>query len=143
MTGSNLDLLEQVEKLLLPRVSSLGLSIIDHQESESFDDADVTLVSGDVRVRIFRERGIVFLDLASAHSPHEWFDSAVVFDYLGLSQDGGFHSQDVRMVLEGVASFLTTFWAQISQGFATPQVADTNKSLKALREAQAARRFGP
>ena len=58
MSVLNTDLLRAVETELVPRVRHLGFAITEHQEGQSFDNATVTLASGDIRVRVFRERGV-------------------------------------------------------------------------------------
>jgi hypothetical protein len=141
-TGSKLDLLEGVQTLLLPRVAALGLTLVSHQESDSFDNADVTLRSGNVVARVYRERSIVFLDLASTHTPHKFFDSSLVMDYLGLSKDAGFHSRDLDTVLGGIASFLVAFWQHLSSAFGSENVIQTNTDLAALAKKRDAERWG-
>ena len=142
MSRPNTDLLPQVEALLLPLVSSLHLRIVDHSESDSLDNATVTLQAGNVRVRILRERSQVFLDLGSASAPHTWFDSAVVMDHLGLSDDAGFHDRGSNDLFEGIGSFLRSFWGELTVRFDPANFTATNSALGALRDARAASRLG-
>jgi hypothetical protein len=136
------DLLRAVESVLLPRVRHLGLGVAEHQEGSSFDNATVTLASGDVRVRVVRERSIVHMEVASVHSPHAWVDSAVLMEHLGLSKVAGFHGLAVEGVLEGIGSFLKSSWADLERLFDKGSFRETNRALDVLREERSARRWG-
>ena len=142
MGESNTDLLEKVEASLLPLVTSLHLTILEHSESNSFDNATVTLQAGHVRVRIVRERGQVFVDLASASAPHTWFDSAVVMDHLGLSDEAGFHDRASTALFDGIGSFLRSFWSELTAAFDPATFAATNRALRCLRDTRAAGDLG-
>ena len=142
MTKSDPDLLAHVEASLLPLLSSLHLKVIDHSESTSFDNASVTLEGGDLRVRIVRERSQVFVDLGPVWDPQTSFDSAVVMDYLGLSDDAGFHDRDAGAVMQGLGSFLRSFSGELSEKFSRADFAVTKAELTTLRNARAAARLG-
>ncbi len=142
MPVPNTDLLRAVEKVLVPRVHHLGFAITEHQEGQSFDNATVTLASGDVRVRVFRERGIVHMDVASAHSPHAWVDSAVLMKHLCLSKDAGFFGSSVEGVLEGIGSFLNSCSADLQRMFDKSSFGATNRALDILKEQRSVRRWG-
>jgi hypothetical protein len=142
MGKSNIDLLEQVEASLLPLVPSLHLTVLEHSESDSFDNATVTLQAGHVRVRILRERSQVFVDLGSGFAPQTWFDSAVVMDHLGLSDEAGFHDRGSTVLFEGIGSFLRSFWGELTAAFDPANFAATDSALRSLRDARAASRLG-
>lgn len=135
------DLLNLVQLHLLPQVEQLGLKVVEHEESSSFDNASVVLQTGDVRVRIVRERSVVFADLGSVAEPRRWFDSSVVMDYLGLSEEGGFHDSDAAAVLLGVSRFLTSCWQELSRAFGLTSFPTTRKKLQAVLDARAEKRF--
>ena len=139
---SDTALLAQVEATLLPLVPSLNLKVIDHSESTSFDNASVTLEGGNLRVRIVRERSQVFVDLGPVCDPQSSFDSAVVMDYLGLSEDAGFHNRDADAVLRGLSSFLRSFSPELSEKFTRANFEITKAELTRLRNARAAARLG-
>jgi len=82
----------------------LGFAIIEHQEGQSFDNANRNARRRDICVRVYRERGIVHMELL--RQPAAWVDSAVLMDHLGLSKDAVFHGSSVGGVLDGIGSFL-------------------------------------
>ena len=55
-----------VKSAFLPAAGNLGFSIIGELQSDRFGDALVKLRSGDVRLRIVRDRLQIFADLGSA-----------------------------------------------------------------------------
>ena len=136
------ELLKVLETDFLPRVSWCGFKILEHEESGSFGNATVVLQQNVLRLRIVRERSQLFVDFGSVVEPGTWFDSAVVVDYLGLSQDAGFHGRDVRTVLDGLASLLKSCWAELIQHFDPANFSSTKKELTLLRDARAAKRLG-
>ena len=136
------DLLTAVREELLPDVSELGFQLVAQDQSDSFDNATVTLEAGDVCVRIVRERSQVFVDFGSVAKPGLWFDSTVVFDFLGIARDGGFHSTDTTAVLRGLSSLLRAFWPEIKSRFGRDTFARTESALTTLRNAKAAERLG-
>ncbi len=142
MTKSDSNLLAHVQATLLPLVSSLNLKVIDHSESASFDNASVTLECGDLRLRIVRERSEVFVDLGPVWDPKSSFDSAVVMDYLGLSDDAGFHDRDAGAAMRGLGSFLRSFSVELSEKFSRAHFPVTKTELTTLRNARAAARLG-
>lgn len=139
---SGADLLSAVEAQLVPAVEALGVSVVDHETSASFGNATVTLQSGELRLRVVRERSQVFVDFGSAAKPHSWFDSAVVADHLGLGPNGGFHSSDTTSVLRGLADFLRAFWGDLALRFSRERFSSTERDLLALRDARASARLG-
>jgi hypothetical protein len=141
MTKTDSDLLAHVKATLLPLVSSLNLKVIDQSESASFDNASVTLESGDLRLRIARERSQVFVDLGPTWDPKSLFDSAVVMDYLGLSDDAGFHDRDAGAVMRGLGSFLRSFSDELTEKFSRANFVVTKAELITLRDARASARL--
>ena len=138
----NRDLLAAVQTKLLPGIASLPLTLVDHQEGSSFDLASVTLEGANVRVTLQRERGPIHTGLAAATTPHQSFDSFVVFEYLGLSSRQGLTGTDVYAVLSGIERFLLASWVDLNAAFAPPLASSTNEKLSAIREAQAKARVG-
>lgn len=136
------DLLSLVKTHLLPAVAQHGMRVLSHEESGSFDNAFVVLQKGDVRVRVLRERSQVFVDFGSSAEPAVWFDSAVVMEYLGLSENAGWHGRDSTVVLRGLADFLRTFESELAARFSSGNFTATKRELTRVREDQAVRRFG-
>lgn len=136
------ELLTCVRRELLPVIASYGLAVVDREESTAVDYEGVVLQGQDVRVRILRDRGQVFVDFGSVCKPGVWFDSAVVMDFLGVSSDAGFHSSRVSEVLRGLVNFLRSFWTELSNVFSVAQYVKVERELTALRDTRAAKRLG-
>lgn len=142
VTSDSSALIDLVVSELLPAVEALGVKVVDHGSSRSFDDAQVTLEAGDVRFRVIRERSKHFVDFGSVTKPHVWFDSAVVAYYLGLGGNAGFHSSDPRSVLKGLAEFLKTFSGELALRFSSSRFEQTARELTSVRQARDKARWG-
>lgn len=135
------DFLTQVRQELLPLLLPLGFEVVRSEESDSFDNASTVLQSSDFRIRVIRERGISFADFGPLAEPETWFDSAVVLDYLGLSESAGFHERDLSAMLRGLGGFIIAFVGDLRTLFQDQDLAQRKSALIALKEARAARLF--
>jgi hypothetical protein len=135
-------LLALVKECLLPSLEPLGFSVADSDVSTSFDDATVTLQAPKLRLRVVRERSLLFVDFGAVSTPQNWFDSAVVIDYLGLSAQAGFHDRNARVVLAGVGALVRAFQVELETRFSPSCLATTTSALTALRNARASTLFG-
>lgn len=136
------DLTEQVESALAHSPHKLGFAIVSGRVSDSFNNALVVAQSGDVRIRIVRDRDQVFADLGSAAEPDTWFDSAVVMDALGLTRTGGFGGRDVEGVLTGLLAFLKSVWPELLSMFGKQRFVATKRRLSEVQDLRAAKRWG-
>jgi hypothetical protein len=136
------ELLKQVQATLPAAVDSLPLRVIEHRESDSFGDALVVLQAGELRVRVVRDRGQVFADFGSAADPARWFDSAVVMDAMGLSATAGFHDQDAKTSLSGIAALLRDCGQELMALFSSDRFASTEQQFTKVQHARAAKQFG-
>ena len=134
-------LLDTVKHSLLNGVSSFDFSILEHEESASFGNAQVMLQSDELRLRVIRDRGLVFVDFGSAAAPRTWFDSAVVFDWLKLSALGGLHGSDSSHVLRGVAELLRACGPEIREKFSRSHFQTANTELETIRDSRAAKLY--
>lgn len=134
-------LLEILGAHTLPVLAERGFSVVSYEESESFDNAVVILGSPQLRLRIIRERRQFFLDIGCVAEPDTWFDSAVVFDYLGLSSNGGFHGREEASIRK-MCEFVVVMWKELVLAFAPTSFNKTKKDLEALRDRRAAHLFG-
>lgn len=137
------DLLERVERDFLPNTSMFGFTISHHEESEAFGDALVVLQAGDLRIRLVRDRGQVFVDFGSTADLATWFDSSVVFEFLELSDTSSWHSRDTSSVLNALQSFIQVFGKELSRKFAPSSFPMTRRNLVELREPRANKQYGP
>jgi hypothetical protein len=133
-------LLEILGAYMLPALAERGFAIVSHEESQSFDNAVITLASPQLRLRIIRERRQFFLDIGSVAEPETWFDSAVVFDYLGLSAKGGFHGRE-EASLRKMCEFVVVMWEELVRLFAPTSFTNTKKDLEAVRDRRAGHLF--
>ena len=135
-------LLDIVRRELLPALGPLGFEVVESEAADVFDNATVTLQGPDLRVRIVRERSEVFADFGPRAEPGTWFDSAVLFDYLCLSSQAGFHDRDVSGVLRGIAAFVRSFHGELARAFQPSSLAITKQAIEALKERRAQKLFG-
>lgn len=130
---------DDVKSAFLPNAKDLGFRISGEQKSEAFGDALVVLESGDVRLRIVRDRSQIFADLGSVAESDAWFDSTIVMQALGLTTKPAFGGTDPQIVLPGVAAFLKSVWPELVRMFGARTFATTKRQLTELQEARAAK----
>jgi hypothetical protein len=135
-------LLALVKEFLLPALEPLGFVVVHSDVATSLDNATVTLQAQIIRVRIVRERSLLFADFGAASEPSSWFDSAVIIEYLELSAEAGFHDRDARVVLLGVGAFVRAFHAELTEKLSPAHLAATTAALSKLKNARAATLFG-
>lgn len=136
------DLLENTESYLLPAIRELGMRVVDGEQFTSFDNASVTLAGPGIRLRIVRERSQVFADFGPPSEPQTWYDSAVVMDFLGLSNNAGFHDTNEESMLTGLASFMRSFHPHLQEAFSERCLPTTKTRLEALKAARSKKMFG-
>lgn len=117
------------------------------QTIEGAGDAVVDFESATLRVRVLRDRGQVFLDVApteghAAGGTPTWFDLPILLEFLGAGDAatallaGG--QRDVRVV----ARLLQAHYDGIAGALGGPQAATVTPRLDQLRRARADARFG-
>lgn len=134
---------ELVEALLMPQVAHLGFRVVSYEQAKVFDNAMVVAQGHELRVRVVRERGEVFVDFGSTAQPAVWFDSSVVMEYLGLRGSDGWHSSDAQAVLSDLGGFIAEHVRALEGKFALSEFAMTRKELVVVRERQDIARWGP
>jgi hypothetical protein len=137
------EFIQEVRDTMLPALAPINLRIDDYRETPAaFGNALVDLSGGSFRVRVRRERDHVFAAFGSAVEPTIRFDSAIVMDFLGLTETGGFHDSDSRRTLTGIASFIRVHFNELEALFSPSQYAETKQKLMALQKDRAAKRWG-
>jgi hypothetical protein len=63
-------------------------------------------------------------------------------EYLGLSANASFHSEDISASMQALSRFLQTFWDELVTMFSAPNLQQTKQALHSLGAAQAERMFG-
>jgi hypothetical protein len=131
-----------VTDIALPVLAPIGFRLVAAEEPQVFDNAYCVLASEQLRVRVLRERGVVFMDIGPVSEPGLWFDSAVLMEFLGLSHDAGFHDANSTRVLTGAAAFLLRFHVELASAFSAHRLSQTKRELEAIKEERANRLFG-
>jgi len=137
-----MNLRKEVEQTLLPAALPIAMNIVTSSTSPWFGDSSVVLVADPLRVRIVRDKGQIFADFGSAAEPNYWFDSAVVFEYLGLSANASFHDEDVGASLRAIGGFVRTMGAELARLFAKESYDSRRHELDGVRKRQAEAQWG-
>lgn len=119
----------QIRGLLLPKIQELGFHIVDEQTGPGFDNAIVTLRSAGICIRIVRERTQFFVDFAAPTNSHSWFDSALIFRLLGLSDRASFHMSDAESTFDALRRFLVQFYPELTALFSEDSYQTTEQAL--------------
>jgi len=125
-----------VKSVFLSNARDLGFAIVGQQQSDRFGDALVILQSGDVRLRIVRDRLQLFADLGSAAETDNWFDSTIVMQALGLTTKPVFGGRDAQVVLPSIAAFLRAMWPELVAMFDRRNFAKSKEQLGKLEDAR-------
>jgi hypothetical protein len=133
---------EAIESTLLSASPDLAFVVKEQQESASFGDSLVTLESGELRLRVTRDRGQVLVYFGSTVEPETWFDSQLVAETLGLGSSGGFVDSDIDQSVVALSLFLQTFGRELKQLFGSSEFPRTRARLRDLGMARADRLFG-
>jgi hypothetical protein len=133
-SGDKMSFTDVVTSVFLPNARDLGFAIVGQQQSDSFGDALVILQSGDVRLRIVRDRLQLFADLGSAAETDNWFDSTFVMQALGLTTKPVFGGTDAHVVLPSMAAFLRAMWPELVTMFDRRNFATSKKQLGKLED---------
>jgi hypothetical protein len=130
-----------VKSVMVDAHPEWSFSTVESESESSFDNAFVVLQSNELRLRVLRDRGTVFLDIGSLVEPSTWFDSAVVADWLSLSDSGGIHGSDVPTVLASIAELMRGVGLELRDAFSASRFAAVKAQLIKTRDARAARLF--
>lgn len=128
---------------MLPVLAPINLHVDDYRESPAaFGNALVDLSGGSLRIRIRRERGQIFAALGSVIDPTVLFDSAILMDFLGLTETEKIHDSDSTRILTGIASFIRVNFHELEALFGPSQYVETKQKLMALQKHRAVKRWG-
>jgi hypothetical protein len=114
-------------------LESVGLSRKATDNADGFGSGAIRYQNG-VSVRILNDRGDWFIEVSDSQRPNEWYDMALLREFLGES------GSDVLDVPEQVA-ILTSRWDAIRSAFEPARAAESHRRLQLLREERAKRRF--
>ena len=112
------DLFQAVKAALVSsRLETQGFHIASSETFDSFDNAVVVLASPDLRIRITRERGQIFIDFGPRAESATWFDSDIVLEHLGLSRHQSFVASRASDAIVGVSAFIRRCGDEIREMF--------------------------
>lgn len=129
---------EEVRRALDGLIQREDLRVVEEEVANSFDNAEVVLRGDEIRVRIVRERGQVFVDLRPSFGPTEWVDSAHVRWLLTGVEPG-----TAEWKLPDLAAWLESNLHELGSRFSASKYRQTLTELRWLREESARRRFDP
>lgn len=148
------EILDQVKCSFSFLFDSYGFREISHVYSEeSFGDFAVALQSGDLRLRIVRDKGQVFLDVGTLIDPNIWFDLRTVVEFIRLyrSEEAppvGNHELEatagrIAGQLDSLSQILKLYYPAIRELFATENYGRNKVGLKTYRRDEVKRLFAP
>ena len=123
---------EQIQPVI-SFLENVGLSRMATDDVNGFGSQVITYQNG-VGVRMLSDRGDWFIEVSDSQRPNQWYDMALLRDFLG---DSG---PDV-LGLPEQAAILTSRWAAIRGLFEPARAAESHRRLQCLRENRAKRRF--
>lgn len=133
---------EDVESVVARYLSPLGFTCRATERSEAFGNAWVILEGGNLRLRLVRDRGQIFLDLGSMHDPDEnLFDSAIVVEHLNPGSRPEASNWSGEHSLKQIAQFVSILSSELQSAFSLQRYAGTTAALRAI-QARLASRFG-
>jgi len=116
-----------------------GFVEIDSARSESFGDRLAVWKSPGLHLRIVRDRGQVFVDLASPLVPETWWHLDAVQEALKLSSPNEPTGGDSLDQTAGLGEFLDRHGEGIRDAFSAERISETRAALEAIRRRSADR----
>lgn len=128
---------------MLSVLAPIHLHVDDYRETPAaFGNALVDLSGGSLHIRIRRERDQIFVAFGSTIDSATLFDSAILMDFLGLTETAGFHSPDSTRMLAGIASFIRANFYELEALFSPSQYVETKQKLMTLQQHRMVNRWG-
>ncbi len=119
-----------------------GFRLAGDEVGESSGDALVDFESPTLRVRVLRDRGQVFLDVAPAGDPPTWFDLPLLLGFLGEQEAADTLLAGGQRDVHEVAGLLRAYYDGIERTLGASRSPDVVRRLTQLRLARADQRFG-
>jgi hypothetical protein len=108
---------------------------VAEERSASFNDAFLVLYSGCVRLRVLRDRGILYIDIGPRSNINEWYDVSLVKAL--LENSSLVEATDERELM----AFLNRSFMQLRGLFNERNFKATQQKLKRLERARAKKMF--
>ena len=119
-----------------------GFRVVSHEARPSFGDALADFESPTLRVRVLRDRGQIFIDVAPAQDPPSWFDLPLLLTFLGEPDAAASLLAGGQSDMREVAALLRAHYDDIERTLGQSRSPDVVRRLGQLRLARAAARFG-
>jgi hypothetical protein len=121
----------------ISRLNAAGYTLVAEDFDErSFGNAFLHFRKDTIDLRLVRERGRWFAEIAFTEDPDAWFDSAVVFQHL---EEPAVMPADTPGALVEQLLATRARWEPL---FSASTYAETRRQLQALQRASALERFG-
>lgn len=125
----------QVRRAFEPLLQSGGCRVVEEEIFTALDNAAVVLQAGPVRLRIMRERGQVFANIASLFDRNAWVSSRLVAQLLT-----GVQPRSAVVDLVEFAAWIAQNLPALRERFGLRQHYQTMAELRRLEAAASARR---
>jgi hypothetical protein len=135
MPSATDDLLAYMQSAVLPKLPSPGFRVVEFDGSYAYD-ARVVIQSGDLRIVVDRDRGLVGIGLGSSAAPNEFFSVPVFGEHLGLPQSPVWEEGEPVAVLDELIRFVQANRAALDTVFAAAGFGDVRKRLKQIQLAR-------
>ena len=116
--------------------------LVSAETSPSFGDALADFESPTLRVRVLRDRGQIFIDVAPAEDPATWFDLPLMLTFLGETDAAAALLAGGQGDMREVAALLQAHYDDIERTLGQLRSPDVVRRLSQLRVARADARFG-
>jgi hypothetical protein len=116
--------------------------LVSHEASPSFGDALADFESPTLRVRVLRDRGQIFVDVAPAQDPASWFDLPLLLTFVGEAEAAEALLAGGQEDVCRVAALLQANYDSIERALGQLRSPDVVRRLSQLRLARANARFG-
>ena len=136
------EFLELVGSILTPALAEVGLLVTDTRAGDSFGDAYAVFDGQDFRVRVIRDRGQVFVDIASATEATNWFNLPIVAAVLGFEASNEAPGIDDETKLSWIATLVRSQAKNLEAAFTPAHYKRTKQRLEEAEERSKVMRFG-
>jgi len=122
---------DSVEQCFRPLVHEHGFRVhTAGYDRRDFGNAVVVLESDECSIRVVRDRGQVFVELASAAEPGNWFPLERVIEAIGGSASG----LAPAMELEAASSLIEANYSRLAECLGPLRYPETKRELERLGE---------
>lgn len=136
------DFLKKVNEAFAPLLTAHKFVLVEQQTSGFFGDALAVFQSGDLRLRVVRYRGQVFLDFGPAAEPEAWLDSVFVAEYLDGMGEPEFVDSSGGVRLQALARYVAQNYSLLEELFSPNEFGRTKEVVTDLHQKWEHEAFG-